>query len=285
VASAARPGGFIHTPFIHSGPLTRSVEDAALMLSVMAGPHPRDPFSLPDQGIDYLAATRRSIRGLRIGYSPRLDVFPVDRRVSAVIDDAVKAFEQVGASVEPVTLGLRRPQQEYAAVWLRQVGVVYAGMHQGFTRMGIDLLGDLRGDIPRQFADVIEQGLRLSAVEFKQDDVIRSEVFDAFQDAFERYDILVSPTLAVPPVDNATDGNTLGPSEINGETVDPLIGWCLTYPMNFTGHPAASIPAGLTDDGLPIGLQIMGRRFADDTVLAASAAFERVRPWVQTYRR
>jgi amidase/aspartyl-tRNA(Asn)/glutamyl-tRNA(Gln) amidotransferase subunit A len=62
-----------------------------------------------------------------------------------------------------------------------------------------------------------------------------------------------------------------------------LIGWCLTYPLNFTGHPAASIPAGLTSDGLPIGMQIIRRRFADDTVLAASAAFERVRPWQQTY--
>jgi amidase/aspartyl-tRNA(Asn)/glutamyl-tRNA(Gln) amidotransferase subunit A len=87
----------------------------------------------------------------------------------------------------------------------------------------------------------------------------------------------------VPPFDNATDGNTVGPSEVNGEEVDPLLGWCLTYPINFTGHPAASVPAGFTDDGLPVGLQIVGRRFADEAVLAASAAFERVRPWHDSY--
>ncbi len=94
-----------------------------------------------------------------------------------------------------------------------------------------------------------------------------AEVFDAVQDVFERYDLLVTPTLATLPVDNAADGNALRPSEVNGEAVDPLIGWCLTYPINDTGHPAASIPAGLTDDVL----------------LAASAAFERARPWSHIY--
>jgi amidase/aspartyl-tRNA(Asn)/glutamyl-tRNA(Gln) amidotransferase subunit A len=83
-------------------------------------------------------------------------------------------------------------------------------------------------------------------------------------------------------VPNADDGNTIGPTSINGETVDPLIGWCLTYPINFTGHPAASVPAGLAE-GLPVGMQIVGRRYGDVDVLAASAAFERLRPWAGTY--
>ena len=81
---------------------------------------------------------------------------------------------------------------------------------------------------------------------------------------------------------SAADGDTVGPSAVEGEAVDPLIGWCLTYPINFTGHPAASVPAGLAD-GLPVGMQIVGRRYADADVLAASAAFERLRPWRQTY--
>jgi Asp-tRNA(Asn)/Glu-tRNA(Gln) amidotransferase A subunit family amidase len=87
----------------------------------------------------------------------------------------------------------------------------------------------------------------------------------------------------VPPVRNASDGNTRGPEQINGEAVDPLIGWCMTYPINFTGHPAISIPAGLTSDGLPIGLQIIGRRHAEGTVLAVAGAFERMRPWFASY--
>jgi amidase len=112
---------------------------------------------------------------------------------------------------------------------------------------------------------------------------MRSEIFDAVQGVFANYDLLVTPTLAGLPVKNRSDGNTIGPTEINGEAVDPLIGWCLTYLFNFTGHPAASIPAGLAD-GLPVGMQIVGKRYADVDVLAASAVFERLRPWTETYK-
>ena len=110
-------------------------------------------------------------------------------------------------------------------------------------------------------------------------------MFDGVEDVLDRYDLIVSPTLAVPPVRNATDGNTIGPTEINGESVDPLIGWCMTYPINFTGHPAISVPAGFTPDGLPVGLQIIGRRYADESVLTMAAAVERMRPWFELLSR
>jgi len=92
-------------------------------------------------------------------------------------------------------------------------------------------------------------------------------------------------TAAALPVENASDGNTLGPAEIEGEAVDRLIGWCMTYLINFTGHPAATVPAGLAENGMPVGMQIVGRRYADADVIAASAEFERMRPWMDTYRR
>ena len=114
---------------------------------------------------------------------------------------------------------------------------------------------------------------------------MRSEVFDALRSVLDRYDFLVSPTLACLPVDNANDGNTLGPAEINGEPVDRLIGWCMTYLINYLGYPAASIPAGFAENGMPVGMQIVGRRYADDDVLAASAAFERLSPWAESYQR
>jgi amidase/aspartyl-tRNA(Asn)/glutamyl-tRNA(Gln) amidotransferase subunit A len=145
------------------------------------------------------------------------------------------------------------------------------------------LLGQHRGDLSPEFAAMIEQGAAIDAVAYRLDDHIRTEVYDAIQTVLATYDLLVTPTLAVPPVDNAAQWNTIGPTEVNGEAVNPLIGWCLTYLINYTGHPAASSPAGLDPQGLPVGLQLVGRRFADDTVLAASAAFERVRPWQGTY--
>ena len=100
---------------------------------------------------------------------------------------------------------------------------------------------------------------------------------------FADYDLLVTPTLAAMPVDNAEEpGATVGPSEVEGGAVDELIGWCMTYFTNFTGHPSASVPAGMAD-GLPVGMQLIGGRYADTDVLAASAAFERLRPWQAAY--
>jgi amidase/aspartyl-tRNA(Asn)/glutamyl-tRNA(Gln) amidotransferase subunit A len=254
------------------------------MLSVMAGPHPRDPFSVPDDGTDYPAATRRSISGLKIAYSANLDIFPVEERVLSVIGEAVRAFEETGARVEVASMGLKHDQRELSSTWMREVGVRYAEITANFRKEGVvDLLGEHREDLTPQLVDLLVTGQKMSALDYRLDDVTRTEVFDAIQDLFERYDLLLTPTLAVPPFDNADDGNTVGPSEVNGEEVDPLLGWCLTYPFNFTGHPAASVPAGFTDEGLPIGMQIVGRRFADDTVLAASAAFERLRPWHDSY--
>ena len=285
VASATRPDAFLSlTPFSHSGPLSRTVEDAALMLGVMAGPHPRDPFSLPEGGVDYIAATRRPIEGMRVAYSPDFGIFPVEERVLSVVAGAVRAFEEAGARVEEVEIELGHDNTELCELWMREVGVKSAEIVANLEAAGVaDLLGEHRDDLTPELAGLLDKGHGLGAVEYRRDEVVRSEVFDAIQDVFDGYDLIVTPTLAVPPFDNAADGNTVGPSEVNGVEVDPLLGWCLTYPINFTGHPAASIPAGFTDDGLPVGLQIAGRRFADEAVIAASAAFERIRPWHDSY--
>ena len=113
---------------------------------------------------------------------------------------------------------------------------------------------------------------------------MRTHVYDQIQQVLRTHDLLVTPTLAALPVPNADDGNTVGPSSVEGVDVDPLIGWCLTYFLNYTGHPAASIPAGDVD-GLPVGMQVVGRRYADGDLLAASAAYERIRPWHDAYAR
>ena len=287
VAAAGRPDAFmLAVPFAHAGPLARSVADAVLMLQVMVGPDDRDPYSLPDDAADYMAATRRSIKGLRVAWSPDLGVFPVDAEVARVTAEAVRAFEDTGASVDEVKIKFTRSQEELAGCWLRQSAVRAAESAAGLAQTtGIDMRGSHRNEVPPQFAASLDLGHRVTALEYRADDVIRTEVLDALQDVFDSYDLIVSPTLAAMPVDNGADGNTLGPSEINGERVDPWIGWCMTYPYNFTGHPVASIPAGLSADGLPVGLQIAGRRFADATVIAASAAYEQARPWMETYRR
>jgi amidase/aspartyl-tRNA(Asn)/glutamyl-tRNA(Gln) amidotransferase subunit A len=279
----SRPNAFGGTdPFLFEGPLTRSVEDAALVLTAIAGYDPRDPLAV-DQPEDFTAAVRRSIKGMRIAYTPDYDVFPIDRRVAAVVHDAVGAFEDAGAHVEEVKLGIRRDQRELSDLWCRLILPINVAGIEGLKAAGIDLLRDHPDDLPREYREWLDRGYRLTALDIANDQAMRTEIFDAFQDVFGRYDLIVGPTLSALPVENGDGGTTLGPSEVEGVAVDPLIGWCPTYLVNYTGHPAASIPAGMAD-GLPVGMQIIGRRYADADVLAASAAFERVRPWRQTYR-
>lgn len=278
-----RPNAFGgDTPFIYEGPLTRTVEDAALAMTALAGYDPRDPYSL-DEEVDFMAATRRSIKDWKIAYSPDFDVFPMDHRVTEVVGEAVKAFEEAGAHVEEVHVGIERDQRELSDLWCRLIMPLNIMTFENFKAQGLDLLNDHRDDFPPEYLKWIEIGYDMSVVDFFRDQEMRTEVYDAIQSVFAEYDLLVTPTLACLPTDNAGDGNTVGPSEINGEEVDPLIGWCLTYFMNFSGHPAASIPAGLTDDNLPVGMQLIGRRYADADVLTASAVFERLRPWQSIY--
>jgi amidase len=155
---------------------------------------------------------------------------------------------------------------------------------EGLKSQGIDLLGKCRGDFPPEYLRWIDEGYRLTALDVLRDQRMRTHIYDQVQQVMRSHDLLVTPTLACPPVDNADDGNTMGPNTIEGVDVDPLIGWCLTYFLNFTGHPAASIPAGYVND-LPVGMQLIGRRYGDTDVLAASAAYERLRPWHHYYSR
>lgn len=154
---------------------------------------------------------------------------------------------------------------------------------ENLKAQGFDLLEEHPEQLPPAYRDWIETGLRMSVSDRLRDQRARTAVYDAFQAVFAEYDLLVTPTVPAMPVPNGeADGTTLGPTEIDGTPVDPLIGWGMAYMINFTGHPAASVPAGM-HEGLPVGLQIVGGRYRDEDVIAASAAFERHRPWFDAY--
>lgn len=284
VANYLRPNAFFATqPFIYEGPITRTVDDAALAMTAINGGDPRDPFCIPGK-VDFRDATSRSLKGARIAYSRDLGVYPVDPRVTAVVEEALGAFRAAGAHVEEVQVELKRSHMELADLWCAMIAPLNVGAIEFFKANGLDLLADHRDDFPPGYLHWMEVGAGLSAQDVLHQNDVRSEVFDALQGVFADHDYLVSPTLACLPVENADDGHTVGPTELNGEPVNPQIGWCMTYFTNFSGHPAASIPAGFAD-GLPVGLQIIGPRQGDADVLAASAAFERERPWFDSYAR
>jgi amidase len=282
VPSVMRPNGFSAvSPFLYEGPITRTVEDAALAMSALAGPHPADPFCAPDK-LDFAASLDQGIEGWTIAYSPDLGVYPVQSEVAAVVEEAVRAFEDAGARVVEVDVNIDLDQRELADLWSRLIMPLSLDAFANLAANGLDILGEHRCDLPPEFLRWIDHVGTMSAMEYFDDNSRRTQVFDALQAILADHNVLVSPTLACMPVKNLTTGETRGPTVIEGVEVDPLIGWCMTYFTNFTGHPAVSLPAGLVA-GLPVGMQVIGRRGADLDVLAASAAFERVRPWDHIY--
>lgn len=269
-----------HTPFIQHGPLTRTVEDAALLLDVMAGPHPDDPFTHPGADSSYVESVGRSIDDLEIAYSPTLGMFTIDSRVRETIDDAVDAFSAAGATVDEVAIDFDRDPDEIRAAWKTLFQVMVADIVRQLDEAhGVDLLEDHASEIDSLVGSIVEAGRDHSVMKYKRADAVRTDVYADISAVFDAYEILVTPTLAVPPF----DAEKFGPSDVDGTEIDPFIDWILSWIFNMTDHPAASIPAGFVNGSLPVGMQLVGDRFADDDVLAASAAFERQRPWHDAY--
>lgn len=283
VPSVSRPNMWGTTnPFIFEGVLARHTEDLPTALAALSGPHPADPFASLGQFTD-VAAHTRGVEGLRIAYSRDFGGFPVAPEVVAVVDEAVRAFEEAGATVSEVGTRLPSDQFELGELWGRLIAPMNLGVLLGLRAEGIDLLGELRHQLPEPLLRFVDEASHTTVAEYAVHQLKRTQVYDFVQSFFVEHDLLVTPTLACLPVENAAEpGATMGPSEVNGVPVDPSIGWCLTYPINFTGHPAASVPAGFSGH-LPVGMQVIGRLGAD--VLAAAGAIEQVRPWAQEYER
>lgn len=282
VPSVMRPNAFAATnPFVFEGVLTRTAADLGTALQVLSGPHPGDPFVRQDRFTE-VDAHERGVRGMRVAFSPDFGGFPVDDAVARTVTDAVQALAQAGATVTEVGTRLPRDQFELGELWCRLIGPLNLDTLDGLKAGGLDLLGDYGDELPAPFRHWLDEAASVSVRDYSALQVARSEVYDFVQSFFVDYDLLVTPTVACLPVKNSADGQTIGPSEINGVRVDPSIGWCLTYPLNYTGHPAASVPAGLCH-GLPVGMQIVGRMGADADVIAACGAVERERPWSSSY--
>lgn len=281
----ARPDAFAHARGNHAGPLTRTVRDAALALDVLAGPDHADPFSLPapsrSSADGYLAATDSTPEGLSIAYSADLGVFPVAETVERIVADAAADLaDATSATLDHVEVDFGMTLAELVEPKYHRWGPVHTAVLAEHVRRehGVDLT-DHPEVVGEDFARSVADGHETDAVSYKLVDVPHTRIYDALQSVFAEYDLLVTPTLSVAGVENGT----VGPAEIDGEAVDPATDWFLTFPFNFGGPPALSVPAGTTDGGLPVGLQIAGQRFDDALVLAAGTALERARPWGYLY--
>ena len=250
------------------GPMSRSVRDGAIMLRVLAGPAPdAEVGTIRRPPPDFEAAVGRGVKGLRIAWSPGMSGVPVEPDVLAAAARGARAFGELGAHVEEAEF---RPD-EYEALfrnWLIAFNVRSYSLHGHLFDSHPDLLGP-------EFKAGLEVARRATAVEYYEA-VAQANRYRTYTDEFLRdYDLLLTPAVAV----TAFEVNS-PPKEIAGRPVPSMRAcWPFFCIFNLTGHPAATVPCGFSGEGLPFGLQIVGRRRDEETVIAASAAFEEARPW------
>jgi amidase len=250
-----------------TGPMARTVTDTALMLSVIAGPDDRAPISYAVDTREFLRAVRApSVRGWRVAWTPDLGgLLPVDQEVARVAEGATRVFRSFGARVEATSPDFH----EVDEIVLATRGLSMVANHA-------DKLPRWKAEMQRGLVWNIEQGLTLTPQEIARGEKLRTVLWHRVRDFMETRDLLILPTTAVAPFPVEQPY----PTEINGKPLDHYIQWAyLTYAITLTGLPVISIPCGFTRSGLPVGLQIVGRRRQEAAVLRAAAAFEAARPW------
>jgi aspartyl-tRNA(Asn)/glutamyl-tRNA(Gln) amidotransferase subunit A len=256
------PNGLIS----HVGPLTRTVADAALMLQAMAGPDDRDMTSLESAPEDFVDRLDDGIAGLKVAFSPDLGYLKVDAEVAEPVRQAAAAFEELGCKVEEVEPG-----------WDDPVEMEHLHFSANFTSRLGPLLDKWEHRMDPGLVALVKHGRKFSAEEYCRLDEKRLALYDKVRALFERYDLLLTPTLSVA----AFPADRLMPSHWEPHPWDWMRWAGFSYPFNLTWLPAATCPCGFTPAGLPVGLQIVAGRHRDLRVLQASRAFERIRPWAQ----
>ncbi|MFO1351172.1 MAG: amidase [Gammaproteobacteria bacterium] len=248
----------------HIGPLTRTVADGALMLAAMAGADDRDRFSLEGSPDAYVAELDAGIKGLKVGFSQDLGYLSVDDDIASIVANAASAFADLGCHLDSVDPGFDDSRDLIEFMWCAHEAGHLA-----------DYLSTWKDKMDPGLVACVHQGLHYSAVEYIRMRARKLQYWDKVRAFFQRYDLLLTPATSVA----AFPVGRLNPEHYPQHDWNWLQWAGFSYPFNFTGLPAASVPCGFTPSGLPVGLQIVGRRFADLTVLKAARAFEQARPW------
>jgi Asp-tRNA(Asn)/Glu-tRNA(Gln) amidotransferase A subunit family amidase len=250
----------------HVGPISRTVRDAALLLGVISGFDARDPASVSEPVPEFLAACEAPVDGMRVAWSPTLGYARPTPEVLKIAEEAVRAIEALGLSVDLVEEVMDDPVELWNAEF-------YAGAG---TRLK-DALRNSRELLDPAVAEILDDALKGTIDEYYAKVFARYALREEVRRFFERYDVLITPTLPVA----AFGAGVNVPPELPDRNV---VSWVYyTYPFNLTGNPAASIPCGFTADGLPVGLQLVAKTNREVDLLRVCAAFESARPWANSY--
>ena len=249
-----------------AGPIARNVRDAALLLQVLSGYDERDAISIRETPPDYVAAMGQEVRGLRIAWSPDLGYAAVDPEVAQVASKGAQVFQELGCSVEEPSVSLDYPMLIFLDIFSTNAYASYGHLYHE------------RGELLTDYVkESLEHGSQVTGADYARAILAVHEMRAKMDTLMETYDLLMTPTMAVPafPVGQF-------PKVIAGREVHHRWDYLPFTPVfNLTGQTAASIPCGFSANGMPIGLHIVGRRGEEATVLRASAAFEEARPWSQ----
>ncbi len=246
----------------HTGPMTRTVEDAALMLTVIAAWDARDAYALPPAKRDYRGGLDGGVKGLRFAYSPTLGYAKVDPEVAALVDKAVRNLEALGAQVERTDPGFASPRDTFWTLWSASCAKVAAGM-----------TAQQRAQLDAGLQVAAERGARYSAVDLITAEGERAALMQKTNAFLAKYDVLLTPTVAVPALPVGQDLN-------DPKTEEVWIDWTpFSYPFNMSRQPGANIPCGLTAGGLPVGLQAIAALDRDALVLRVARAYEQAHPF------
>lgn len=253
----------------HLGPHSRSVRDAALMMNVLKKPDARDWTSLPPDSTDYLAGLEDGVRGLRIAWSPALGYARnIDPEVAQSVARAVALLAELGAHVEQVDPGFDDPLEITTGLWFAGAWTVWN-----------TLTPAQQAQTDPDFRAEALLGEKLSLLDIQRLHLQRGALGSHMRQFMQRFDLLVTPSVAVPAFEARPAGHTpMNPAA--------MLGWTpFSYPFNLTQQPASTVPCGLTAAGLPIGLQFVGPMFGDALVLRASRAYEAARPGAVDFKR
>ena len=246
----------------HVGPITRTVDEAGLMMNVLSLPDSRDWRALPYDPWDFRTGLDLGVKHLRIAYSPALGFADVDPEIASIVAEAAQVFEALGATVEEQDPGFDDPIDCFNKHW-------YWGCHKMISAYP----DSARADMDPGLVEVAEIGVNYTLEEFDRAMDERVRLGQLMCGFHAEYDLLVTPALAVPPFQAGRDVPEPGPGT-------RWTDWTpFTYPFNLTGQPACVVPCGFNAAGLPVALQIVGPMYGDALVLRAAAAFEQVRPF------
>ena len=255
------PKAALYSPLSVQGPITRNVSDACFMMSVLAGPDARSPLSIEESGKKFLEPFETDIKGLRIAYSVDLGgLIPVDAAVRKNFTEQIQIFSDLGCTVEEIFPDFTDADEIFQIWRAWEMEMTYSELFDQFQNL-----------MKPSFVWNVQKGRVLNGIDIGRAERLRSKLHQQMYEFFKQYDAFLLPVSQVPPF----DANLEYPTEINGAPLVNYIDWMRScYYISATGNPALSVPSGFTEDGLPLGLQIVGPHRGDFEVLRIGYAFE-----------